>query len=182
MGPAANVEAALTPAGMSLRESAKREVYRQIAYIVLGCLLAWGATWAVNELYHFGGAFGRNDKINPLFVQEFEPIPPDAVKSVYWESRDFGQAATLVVRNNEISLEDIVGTPPGKTKQELLQPLPAAEGQVFVERLSARGFITVIQHPTKENGYTAKIRIEDPYGEHSEYKMALYFQTGASGR
>ena len=174
----AGTATALTTAELRLRENPRQETYRQIIYVVLGCLLALCATWVVNELYHLGGAFGRLERINPLFVQESVPIPPDAVKYFYWESRDFGEAATLVVGKDEVSVEDVVGQHPAKTIEQFLHPLPPAgtDYRVFAEGLSSRGYITVIQQPTKENNYTAKIRIDDPYGEHSEYKVALYFQ------
>jgi hypothetical protein len=154
----------------------RKEIYRQITYVVLGCLLAYGATWGVNQLFHFGGPFDRLERLNPLFVQEVEPIPQDATKYFYWESQDFGQAATLVVQNNEVTLEGIEGRRPRRTSQQFLRPLPATGYRVFVQRLSGRGMIIIVQQPTKENRYAAKIKIEDPYGEGSDYKLSLYFQ------
>ncbi len=159
-----------------MQEKTKGQFPRQLAYLVLGCLLAYVATWSVNQLYHLGGAFGRLDRINPLFVQGVEPIPQDAVKYFAWQSEDFGQAATLTVRKNHIVLEEVVGGRPRRTNQQFLGPLPETDYRVFVERTSGRGFVTISQQPAKENDYTAKIRIEDPYGRGSDYKLALYFE------
>jgi hypothetical protein len=178
----------LTLCGLSGRFSAnpssKSEyvIKRQIVYVLLGCLLAAGATWAVNELYHFGGAFGRLDQINPLFVQETQAIPQDAVRYLHWESQDFGQSVTLVVHNNDVALEDINGHSPGKLRQQFLGPAPTSDYHALVEKLLGRGFVTIIQQPTRANNYTTKVKIEDPYGENSAYALNVYLQTVTSER
>jgi hypothetical protein len=159
-----------------MQEHTRSEFSRQIAYVVLGCVLAYAATWIVNQFYHLGGAFGRLEQINPLFVQTVEPIPSDAIKFFSWESDNFGQAATLLVSNNSVTLEEVQGGRPRRTSQYFLRPLPKTGCQVFVENSIGRGFVTIAEQPTPKNDYTTKVRIEDPYGSGSEYKLNLYFQ------
>jgi hypothetical protein len=109
------------------------------------------------------------------------PIPPGAIRYFHWESRDFGVEATLTIQGGQVSLEDIVGSAPHKVSEQFLQPVPA-NYRVFVEKELGRGYITVIQQPSAENNQTVKIRISDPYGEGSEYKLNLYFQPEGSNR
>ena len=53
--------------------------------------------------------------------------------------------------------------------------LPAQDGTVTVQVLEGRGQVDVVQQPTRRNGYTAVIRVRDPQGGASRYRVAAYF-------
>jgi len=56
-----------------------------------------------------------------------------------------------------------------------LNTLPSQEGTVTVSVLEGRGQVDVVQQPSARNGYTAVIRVRDPQGGASRYRVAAYW-------
>jgi hypothetical protein len=54
--------------------------------------------------------------------------------------------------------------------------VPSRDGTVTVQVLEGRGRVDVIQQPSRRNGYTTVIRMRDPDGGASRYRIAAYFQ------
>jgi hypothetical protein len=54
--------------------------------------------------------------------------------------------------------------------------LPSQDGTVTVQVLEGRGQVDVIQQPSRRNGYTTVVRLRDPDGGASRYRIAAYFQ------
>lgn len=53
--------------------------------------------------------------------------------------------------------------------------LPRQDGAVTVQVLEGRGQVDVVQQPNARNGYTTVIRLRDPDGGASRYRIAAYF-------
>lgn len=53
--------------------------------------------------------------------------------------------------------------------------LPRQDGTVTVQVLQGRGNVDVIQQPNARNGFTTVIRLRDPDGGASRYRIAAYF-------
>ena len=53
--------------------------------------------------------------------------------------------------------------------------LPQQDGTVSVTLLEGRGQVDVVQQPSARNGYTAVIRVRDPQGGASRYRLAAYW-------
>ena len=61
--------------------------------------------------------------------------------------------------------------------------LPRQDGTVTVQVLEGRGQVDVIQQPNTRNGFTTVIRLRDPAGGASRYRVAAYFTpSGNNGR
>jgi len=53
--------------------------------------------------------------------------------------------------------------------------VPRQEGTVTLNVLEGRGRVDVVQQPNARNGYTAVIRVRDPQGGASRYRIAAYW-------
>jgi hypothetical protein len=60
--------------------------------------------------------------------------------------------------------------------------IPRQAGTVTVQVLEGRGKVDVIQQPTARNGYTTVIRMRDPDGGASRYRIAAYFTPNGYNR
>jgi hypothetical protein len=60
--------------------------------------------------------------------------------------------------------------------------MPRQAGIVTVQVLEGRGNVDVIEQPSARNGYTAVIRLRDPDGGASRYRIAAYFTPDNNGR
>ena len=58
----------------------------------------------------------------------------------------------------------------------MIRGLPQQTGNLVVQRLEGRGEIDVIEHPTARNNYTATLRIRDPRGGASRYRIVAYWE------
>jgi hypothetical protein len=56
-----------------------------------------------------------------------------------------------------------------------MNALPPQDGTVTVQVLEGRGQVDVIQQPNSRNGYTAVVRVRDPQGGASRYRVAAYW-------
>jgi hypothetical protein len=56
-----------------------------------------------------------------------------------------------------------------------MNALPPQDGTVTVQVLEGRGQVDVIQQPNSRNGYTAVVRVRDPQGGVSRYRLAAYW-------
>ena len=58
----------------------------------------------------------------------------------------------------------------------VIRGLPQQTGNLVVQRLEGRGDVDVIAHPTSRNNYTATLRIRDPRGGASRYRIVAYWE------
>jgi hypothetical protein len=63
---------------------------------------------------------------------------------------------------------------------QVLSGLPHQEGTLRVERLEGRGEVDVIEQPSSRNGYTAVVRVRDPRGGSSPYRIIAYWEPAYS--
>ena len=59
---------------------------------------------------------------------------------------------------------------------QVLGALPHQEGTLRIERLEGRGRVDVIEQPSSRNGYTATLRVRDPRGGSSPYRIIAYWE------
>lgn len=87
----------------------------------------------------------------------------------------------LVMRGNNVQVERIGSTEPRGGRPRMLGTLPPSDGQVVLQLLQGRGNVNVIQQPSRQNGYTAIVRIEDAQSGADTYRIAAYWQGYANG-
>ena len=85
----------------------------------------------------------------------------------------------VFVRAASVGYRALNGGPPRNDGSEFTQPLPRAAFRQFkLEKKDGRGKITLVEPPTPENGYTAKLRISDPKGGEDRYHARLSWERG----
>ncbi len=92
----------------------------------------------------------------------------DSRVALQW-SGDVDGNLLITLRSGGISYKTVRGSDP-RGIQSSFNGLPAGSGNIDVTQREGRGQVTVIQQPTRENGYTAVLRVLDPqpgYGHYS---------------
>jgi hypothetical protein len=54
--------------------------------------------------------------------------------------------------------------------------IPNRPGRLYVQVLEGRGRVDVIEQPSSRNGYRATIRLRDPQGGASRYRIVAYWE------
>ena len=82
--------------------------------------------------------------------------------------------AILHVRGSGVFVELLSGQPVQNAGAEYSQPLPAAPvPSLSLEKRAGRGGVTLLERPSELNGFTAKIRVDDPRGGSDRYAFRL---------
>lgn len=76
-------------------------------------------------------------------------------------SGDVDDNLEILLQPSGISYRTLRGAAP-RGVQSALNRMPRTEAELEVNQTEGRGQVTVVQQPTAENGYTARIRVRDP--------------------
>jgi hypothetical protein len=79
----------------------------------------------------------------------------------------------LVIRGRSVQQRRLWSTRPDDGTAVFSSPLPAEPVTVSVRRLAGRGDVSVIQQPSRENGYTAIVEINDPARGAQEHRLQV---------
>lgn len=91
------------------------------------------------------------------------------------------QEVQITMNGRNITANNIGPSEPGQRRANLVSALPRMDGQVNVQVVNGRGAVDVISQPTAQNGYTAVIRVRDPQGGASPYRLNVYWQPMSAG-
>ena len=98
-----------------------------------------------------------------------------AVKVLYWNGRVDGKDM-LTIRGDTVAIEHIAADPIHVIESRVESPLPAKPGTVFLRDIrSGKIHPFVLEHPTAENDYTAKIYFFDPGPGYEPWEIEVYF-------
>lgn len=86
----------------------------------------------------------------------------------------------IVMRGNDVWTKSVGQNERPRARTREYGRLPNGNGRVVVERLGGRGSVDVIQQPSRQNDYTAIVRVRDDQGGSSSYRLAAYWQ-GSNG-
>ena len=62
------------------------------------------------------------------------------------------------------------------SRGRMINSLPLQTGNLVVQRIEGRGDVLVVEQPTSRNNYTATLRIRDPRGGASRYRIVAYWE------
>lgn len=79
----------------------------------------------------------------------------------------------IVVRGGTAQVETIGGSPYYDAVTSFTASLPPRRTNVRLQKIRGRGEIFIEQQPSRENDYTAVVRIRDPRGGPSDYEFEL---------
>ncbi len=98
-----------------------------------------------------------------------------AQRILYWEGRVDGQDI-ISVRGSDLEIEHLRWDPIYMHSHSFVQPLPSKVGSVVIEDIESEPMHPfVLQQPRKENGYTAKVYLNDVPGGAHWVRFYLYF-------
>ena len=95
-----------------------------------------------------------------------------SVGSMIWRGR-VDHYVELRIQGDRVQSRERQGAPTINEAASFTSPLPRADSQVFVRKRDGRGQVGVIQQPSRWNGYTAVIAINDESGGADNYEIEV---------
>jgi hypothetical protein len=92
--------------------------------------------------------------------------------SMIWRGR-VDHYVELRIQGARVQSRERQGAPTVNEGASFTSPLPRADSEVFVRKLEGRGQIGIIQQPSRWNGYTAVIAINDESGGADDYEIEV---------
>ena len=87
----------------------------------------------------------------------------------------------LIIRGGEIGSEVFSGRPIRDAGSQYSSPLPRTEFSRFdVQRIDGRGKVELLEEPSRRNGYSARIRVEDRSGGEDRYHVRITWEVPQS--
>jgi len=96
--------------------------------------------------------------------------PPE--QHLIW-SGDVDDSATVFVQSARSWSDDVTGKGVQNVVAQFQGTLPSSEATVSLKSKSGRGQVEITQQPTKDNNYTAGVRIIDPQAGSEHYQFVL---------
>src|SRR5262245_12604493 len=100
------------------------------------------------------------------------PYNDSLTGSMVWRGR-VDHYVELQIRGNRVDARERQGAPTINAGANFTSPLPRAEVEVFVRKNAGRGEVSLVQSPSRFNGYTAVVAIDDEKGGADNYEIEL---------
>lgn len=99
----------------------------------------------------------------------------DAVKILYWNGRVDGKDI-LSIQGDMVEIEHVAADPIHVIESRIESPLPDKPGTVFIRDIrSGEIHPFVLEHPSAENDFTAKIYMFDPGPGYAPWELEVHF-------
>ncbi len=79
----------------------------------------------------------------------------------------------VTVHGGDVNTQVVSGKSSNDVNSRIVGRLPARPVRVFLRQSQGRGYIRIVQQPNRGNGFTARVRIQDPQGGSSFYHFVL---------
>jgi hypothetical protein len=87
-------------------------------------------------------------------------------------SGDVDDHLEILLQPGGVSYSTIRGAPPRRV-QSAVTRVPPGASELDVDQTEGRGQVFIVQQPTAENGYTARIRVRDPQPGYGHYAFTV---------
>ncbi|MFH1572835.1 MAG: hypothetical protein ABIG68_02565 [Acidobacteriota bacterium] len=104
--------------------------------------------------------------------REISPPARRTIGRMKWRGRVDGEIH-LSIHASETSARALSGSPAAGATADFTAPLPSQDLNVEVRKTKGRGTVEIIQQPSRYNGYTAIVRIDDPKGGSDTYEFEV---------
>jgi len=101
--------------------------------------------------------------------------------SATWSGR-VDNIARLMLQGNTLQVQDLTNSGVQTTNQNVNGALPRRAVIVNANKFAGRGTVTIVQQPSRANGYAAIIEISDTRGGADNYRVDLNWQSSGPGR
>lgn len=142
---------------------------------------ASGRGWAADRLLfsrRVSGVLSAEVTQNQPRSGETSETPRPALR---WWGRVDGRDL-LRIRRGQVWVVHEEGFPIVETGFRLERPLPTEPVTVTVRKIRGRGTVDVIEQPTRENNFTATIRIEDKKSGSDRYELEVFWEEARTER
>ena len=95
--------------------------------------------------------------------------------SMTWRGR-VDDYVELRVQGNRVRSIERSGAPTYNEQASFSNPLPRADVKVEVKKRQGRGKVSLVEQPSRNNNYTAVIRIEDSKGGADDYQIEMQWR------
>jgi hypothetical protein len=82
-------------------------------------------------------------------------------------------SAVVTVQGDQASWQELSGQPVGDTTLRCTAGLPPEGAQVEVEKRGGRGAVRLLESPSAENGFAARVQVDDPRGGADRYRIRI---------
>ena len=137
-----------------------------------------------------GGPVGQTNQGNPPSSSNLDyPGPDTRLELPSYRSHDYkanSKEGTLILRlvvdgEIELQIQDekirysvASGRPPKEDGSEFTQPIPRTKLKSFkIDKKDGRGEVQLLEQPTSQNNFTARIQINDPKGGEDKYRIEV---------
>jgi hypothetical protein len=97
---------------------------------------------------------------------------PSAETFLSWAGAVDGRDV-FIFQGKELTDERRMGNPPHDMHVKIDHPIPARPLNYFLDRHAGRGWVVLVQSPSAENGWTAKIFVDVPQPSEDVYRFDL---------
>lgn len=122
--------------------------------------------------YNDGFSNRRRTYDVPLSGNNYPPPPSGGNSNATWSGR-VDDRANIIIRGNNITVENVSGNGVQTTDQNVSRALPRRSTIVSAQKIEGRGDVTVIQQPSQFNNYTAIIQVYDRSGGAGNYRIDM---------
>jgi len=143
----------------------------------------WGLdpAYAVSRNLRFpaGQPFALDYVFNPyLGIESPVPTPPSLPSEGWFEFRAWIDGSVEVfVQGDRVRYQVLSGAPVREPESGFSEPLPGNPlRSLRVEKKEGRGSVLLLEGPSATNGFTARLRIDDPKSGPDRYHVALEWQ------
>lgn len=82
----------------------------------------------------------------------------------------------IEIDNRRASIYEVGSNERARRRVNMTGSIPNRPGRLHVQVLQGRGRVDVIEQPSSRNGYRATIRLRDPQGGASRYRIVAYWE------
>jgi hypothetical protein len=83
-------------------------------------------------------------------------------------------------RGQDCRTQQLRGGAVTRDRYSFSRPLPSRDVRVMLDNVEGRGTVDVVEHPSSQNDYTARVRIRDNEGGADDYSFSLFWTPPAS--
>jgi hypothetical protein len=123
----------------------------------------------------FGRGYDYRDyeyRGSPSYGYRNGPYDYASSGSMIWRGR-VDHYVELRIQGDRVQSRELQGAPTINEGARFTSPFPRADVQVFVRKRAGRGQVDLIQQPSRWNGYTAVVAVNDERGGADNYEIEV---------
>lgn len=129
------------------------------ARVATGALMSLAVTLSASSA---SAQYGRNNR--------------DSRDQILQWSGSVDREIQIEVDNRRATVYEVGSNERTRRRVNMTGSIPNRPGRLYVQVLQGRGRVDVIEQPSARNGYRATIRLRDPQGGASRYRIAAYWE------